>query len=409
MMKRFLIWMVVVGVLVGASAAGYRRIYATQRNSSDGIYQTQQMQRRDLHVFVTSTGTVKPVQSVEVGSFVSGSIQKVFVDYNDHVKKGQMLAQIDPRLYKATLAHEQAALANGRADLVRVKALLEQAMRTEKRSLQLQPANAISETDLVQNVTNRKSLEAQVALAEATIQEYEANLVTAKTNLEYTDIVAPVDGIVIDRKVDSGQTVAAAFQTPVMFVVSPDLEQKVHVYASVDEADIGQIREAQKHKEPVTFTVDAYPRDVFHGKISQVRLNPTTVQNVVTYTVVVESPNVDMKLLPGMTANLSFQIQKRTGVPTVPNAALRFYPKPEQVCQRDRAIVEGKNGEDHPEDEESASSGPDHRYVWVVDGNVLAAVPIVVGLSDKRHTEIVSGNLAEGQEVVVGLRTSVVK
>ena len=163
----------------------------------------------------------------------------------------------------------------------------------------------------------------------------------AETNLTYTTIRSPVDGVVIDRKVDAGQTVAAQFQTPVLFVVAPDLEKKVYVYASVDEADIGLIRDAQIARQPVIFTVDAYPKDTFQGKIFQVRLNPTTIQNVVTYTVVVESPNPQLKLLPGMTANLIFQIEIHASVPTIPNAALRFYPRPDQVRQSDRAILTG--------------------------------------------------------------------
>ena len=178
----------------------------------------------------------------------------------------------------------------------------------------------------------------------------------------------------IDRKVDPGQTVAAQFQTPVMFVVAPDLEKKVYVYASVDEADIGLIRDAQNHEQPVIFSVDAYPKDSFTGRIAQVRLNPTTVSNVVTYTVIVEAPNGDLKLLPGMTANLVFQIEKRSNVLTVPNAALRFRPKPEQVRKSDQAIVEGQSEDDADSDspadpgekkDPAAVRGRKPTYVWV--------------------------------------------
>ena len=267
---------------------------------------------------------------------------------------------------------QTAGLLHSQADLVRVQALLDQARHDEKRAQRLHPANAISETDFDQCLADRKSLEAQLELAEATIQESQANLETAKTNLEFTDIRSPVDGIVTDRKVDPGQTVAAQFQTPVLFVVAPDLEKKVYVYASVDEADIGLIREAQKRSEPVIFTVDAYPKDIFQGKISQVRLNPTTVQNVVTYTVIVDSANPGLKLLPGMTANLSFQIEKHQDVLTVPNAAFRFYPKPEQVRPGDRAILETTTPEGQSKQGETADPGAsisartsNRRYVWV--------------------------------------------
>ena len=186
-----------------------------------------------------------------------------------------------------------------------------------------------------------ETAKANVEVCKATIEQNEGALKLAKANLDYTVIESPRDGIVTDRKIDPGQTVASQFQTPVLFVIAPDLEKRVYVQAAVDEADIGMIREAQARKEPVTFTVDAYPKDSFHGKIFQVRLTPTTVQNVVTYTVVVEAPNLELKLLPGMTANLTFQIEKHEGKLKVPNAALRFFPKPNQVRPSDVPILDG--------------------------------------------------------------------
>ena len=225
-----------------------------------------------------------------------------------------------------------------------------------------------------------------------------------------------MDGIVIDRKVDPGQTVAAQFQTPVMFVVAPDLEKKVYVYASVDEADIGLIRDAQKRGQPVIFSVDAYPKDSFTGHITQVRLNPTTVSNVVTYTVVVESTNAELKLLPGMTANLTFQIEKRSDVLTLPNAALRFHPRIDQVRKSDQPIVEGREEDELTnaaagpgESKDAAGRAAKPTYVWIVDGSQLAAVEVTTGLADKGRTEILSGNLGDGQEVVTGLQSAVVK
>ena len=376
-MKRLLIWMLIVGIVVGAGATGYTGLYAKKSSAADCPYRTVTLRRGTIQQVVTSTGTVQPVRSVQVGSFVSGPILTVNVDYNDRVKTDQLMARIDPRLYKATLAHETAALAKSRADLARVESLLEQAVRTEKRGVGLKETSAISETDYDQCVADRKSFEAQLEQAKAAIAECDANLITAKTNLEFTDIKSPVDGIVIDRKVDPGQTVAASFQTPVMFVVAPDLEKKIYVYASVDEADIGLISDAKKRKQPVTFTVDAYPRDVFHGAIAQLRLNPTTVQNVVTYTVVVEAANAELKLLPGMTANLSFQIERRENVVTIPNAAMRYFPKVELVRAQDRAILD--TGSDDATN--AAKSQPRQRYVWVVaEDNRLAAVPISLGL-----------------------------
>ncbi len=421
-MKRLLFWLVVLGVVATAGAAGYHRFYASRAVSDQ--FRTKPVLKSDIVYVVNSTGTVQPVLSVQVGAFVSGPVQNVQVDFNAKVTKGQLLAQIDPRNYKAAVAHGEAALAHAKADLARVNALLEQAVRNEQRNLRLKSTNAIAESDLDQSVTERKSLDAQVKLAEASIQEFAADLQTARTNLDFTDIKSPVDGIVIDRKVDPGQVVAAQFQTPVMFVVAPDLEKKVYVNASVDEADIGLIRDAQKTNQPVTFTVDAYPKDSFQGRIAQVRLNPSTVSNVVTYTVIVETTNSELKLLPGMTANLAFQIEKHVNVLAVANAALRFHPKVEQVRKRDQPLVEGLATDDPAENAAATTASRDkpsadksnnaqarHKAatVWIVEDDQLAAASIVIGLSDKSRTEIVSGDLAEGREVIVGLKSAIAK
>ncbi|MGD0897639.1 MAG: efflux RND transporter periplasmic adaptor subunit [Thermoguttaceae bacterium] len=409
-MKRLLIWLTAGGAIAGAGAAGFHHYAAFWSRGAGAAYRTAAVRRGDITAVVHSTGTVQPVLSVQIGAFVSGPIEKVFVDFNAKVKKDQVLAQVDPRTYKWAVAHEEASLAHSRADLARVQALLQQAVRTERRSLRLQEKKAIAEADVDQAVTDRKSLEAQVKLAEAAILECEANVATAKTNLEFTDIKSPVDGIVTDRKVDPGQTVAAQFQTPVLFLVAPDLEKKVYVYASVDEADIGLIRQAQSGNQPVNFTVEAYPKDVFTGSIAQVRLNPATTQNVVTYTVVVESANSALKLLPGMTASLAFQIEKHAGVLKIPNAALRLRPKAEDVVPSDRAILDSDDDDEAPAaDPGPAAAGRNRRYVWVVRDDLLAAVEVKTGLNDKRSTELLSGDLAEGQEVAVGARSAVAK
>jgi HlyD family secretion protein len=423
MRRFFLLLAIIIVVIAGVLGAVELNRHRSPEQGNSRPYRTATVRQADIAQIVTSNGTVQPVLSVQVGSFVSGPILKVLVDFNARVKAGQLLAQIDPRLYKATLAHQEASLAHAHADLARVKALLGQAKREEGRAVALKPKKAIADTDFDQAIANSQSLEAQARLAEASIQECEADLAMAKTNVEFTDIKSPVDGIVIDRKVDPGQTVASQFQTPVLFVVAPDLEKKVNVYASVDEADIGLIQEAQKRSQPVTFTVDAHPRDVFHGKIAQVRLNPTTVQNVVTYTVVVEAPNTEIKLLPGMTANLSFQIEKHVGRLVLPNGALRFRPKAEQVRPRDQALLENAAGDDPSRQDATDASkaavttagdatnavNGQPRFVWICEGDMLSAVPITTGLSDKEVVEIVSGNLAAGQEVVVGVNSPATK
>jgi HlyD family secretion protein len=415
-MKRALFWSIVLAGLAAAGFGGYR-YYGAARGLS-GQFRTKAVRRGEVALVVNSTGTVQPVLSVQVGAFISGPIQKVCVDFNDKVKKDQILAQIDPRTYVAAEAHESASLAHAHADLTRVEALLEHAVRFEQRNVRLKKNGAIADNDYEQSITDRKSLEAQIELCKAAILQSEADLATARTNLDFTSIKSPVDGIVIDRKVDPGQTMAAQFQTPVMFIVAPDLEKKVYVLASVDEADVGLIREAQERQQPVAFSVDAYPDDNFTGHIFQVRLNPTTVSNVVTYTVVVEAVNASLKLLPGMTANLVFQIEKRNNVLNVPNAALRFHPKPEQVRKSDLAIVEGRSEDDAASEsltdpgeikDPAAARGRKPTHVWVLDGNQIAAVEIVTGLAGKSGTEIVSGGLAEGQEVITGTQNSVAK
>ncbi len=413
-MKQALFLLIVLGALAVAGAASYQHYYAA-RNFT-GQFRTRPVHRGEVVLAVNSTGTVQPVLSVQIGAFVSGPVQKVLVDFNDHVKKDQLLALVDPRTYIAGEAHEKAALAHAKADLKRVEALLEHAVAMERRNARLKETNAVAASDYEQSVTDRKSLEAQIELGKATIDQSEADLSTARTNLDFTNIKSPVEGIIIDRKVDPGQTVAAQFQTPVMFVVAPDLEKKVYVYASVDEADIGLIRDAQKRGQPVLFSVDAYPKDSFTGHITQVRLNPTTVSNVVTYTVVVEATNAELKLLPGMTANLTFQIEKRSDVLTLPNAALRFHPRLDQVRKSDQSIVEGREEDELTnatagpgETKDAASRAAKPTYVWIFDGSQLAAVEVTTGLADKGRTEILTGNLGDGQEVVTGLQSTVVK
>jgi HlyD family secretion protein len=411
-MKRFCFWTIVMAIVVVGGAAGYSRLQGFSKNAGVNPYRTMPVKEGEITAVVNSSGTVQPVQSVKVGAFVSGPL-RVHVDFNDKVKKGQVLAEIDPLIIKAQRDQAKALLACANANLLQAQAKLEQTKRDWKRAEALLPKNAISSSDYDLAKANCETAKANVAACEATIEQNKAALAVAESNLLYTIIKSPVDGVVTDRKVDSGQTVASQFQTPELFVVAPDLEKRVYVLASVDEADIGMIRNAQLRKEPVTFTVDAYPKDTFKGKISQVRLTPTTVQNVVTYTVVVEAPNPEMKLLPGMTANLSFQIEKRLHVLKVPNAALRFTPKPNQVRPCDLAILNGvpedkENQEDKDADDPAEKDrNRKRRYVWVADetnGFLLAAVKIVTGVSDKRSTEMVSGDLAAGQMVVTGMQ-----
>lgn len=417
---KFLLKSAVVLFVLGASGYfAWPHVLAYWAARNKPVYRVAPVVRGDVILVVNSTGIVQPVLRVQVGSVVSGPIEKLYVDHNAKVRKDDLLAKIDPRIYKANVARDEATCATARAEVERAEALLQQAKNDEARAMNLRKKKAdyVSDTEMDRLKFSRLSLQAQVALAKAQVQQAEGNLLNSNANLSYTEIRSPVDGVVIDRKIDEGQSLAAQFQTPELFVVAPEMEKRMHVFASVDEADIGVIRAAQEQKNPVLFTVDAYPDDLFEGKIHQIRMNPLTLQNVVTYTIVVEAPNPELKLLPGMTAKLSFQIARHEGVVKIPNAALRFYPKPEQVRPEDRAVLEGSeepsSGEEATENLESQRSATERaaarkdrnrRHVWIAEGDFLKAVPVVIGLSDSKHTEMVSGPLVEKQELVTGIK-----
>ena len=416
-MRRLLTWLVILGVLAGGASVAAQQTKSWWEERSRPKFLTVTVSRGRVETAVNSTGTIKPVLSVSVGAFTSGPIAKVHVDFNSKVKKGEMLAEIDPRLLAAAVDRDRAAVESQQADLKRVEALLQQAKNNEQRARNLMAVNKdyLAETDLDNFHFTRMSYDAQIKLGLASIKQAEANLKNSEANLEYTKIISPVDGIVIERKVDPGQTVAASFQTPELFVIAPDMDKFMYVYASVDEADIGQIRSAQEQDLTVKFTVDAYPEDLFDGKIHQVRKNSTTTQNVVTYPVIIKAPNPKMKLMPGMTANLTFPIESRENVLRIPAAALRFVPLPAQVRPEDRHHVEvtltlpaPETGKKSTAAEKAEQSRKRHqRIVWVKDeGGLLRAVPVTLGLIQNQYAELLSADLAEDDEVVVGIDTN---
>ncbi|WP_020469042.1 efflux RND transporter periplasmic adaptor subunit [Zavarzinella formosa] len=406
-------WLVILGVAGGgmAFAAQLGKNYLQAKAIPQ--FTVAKVSRGRVETVVNSTGPVKPVQSLSVGSFISGPIAEILVDFNSVVKKGQLLARIDPRLSQAAADRERAGLATQKADLARIEAQLKQAERNEQRAINLKKANKdyVSDQEMDQLHFARVALDAQVKLSLANISSAEASVKNAETNLEFTKIISPADGIVIDRKVDSGQTVASSFQTPEMFIIGPDMEKHMHVYASVDEADIGHLRASQEQDREVSFTVDAYPEDVFKGKIYQVRKSSTTTQNVVTYPVIIEAPNPALKLMPGMTANVSFQIDVRESVLRVPMAALRYMPPSHLVRPEDKELLDVKPVKDPKEGEEKLSATQRaiqaknrfKRLVWVRDGNLLRAVPVTLGLMDGQFAELLTGDLTEGQELVTGV------
>ncbi len=415
-MKRWLIGLLLLAVVGGGAAAGYRPAMEYWRRRNAPKWETEKVDRGDVVFEVNATGTVRPVLQVVVGSFVSGPIKECLVDFNDEVKAGDLLAVVDKRLFEANVARDEATLATREADVARVKAELQRAINDERRARKLREINKdyLSDTEMDQYRFGRQALEAQLKVAEKAVESARATLANSRANLQYCEIRSPVDGIIVDRKIDPGQTLAAAFQTPELFIVAPDLCKKVHIFAQVDESDIGRIREAAERKQPVRFQVDAYPDEVFTGAIEQIRLSSSETQNVVTYPVVVAAANPDLKLLPGMTATLSFQIEHKKDVLRVPNAALRFYPEKEWVRTEDQELLEGKGNAGSGDDEEDdaarfsvterveAYKKRHRRHVWVKDGLKLRAIEVVTGISDHHYTEIVSGDLKPGDELVVG-------
>jgi HlyD family secretion protein len=338
--KKWLIMLVIL-IAVGVFAA------FTLNKKDKAQYFTQAVERGDIREVVDATGTISAVTTVQVGSQVSGTVQKLFADFNSHVKKGQIVAQLDPALFKGALLQAQADLANAQANLLAAKAALEKAKAAAVQSNQdYQRAASLTQEGVMAqqqldaakatldaNNAAVSAAQAQVTQAAAQVQQKEAAVKVAQTNLNYTTISSPVDGTVVARNVDVGQTVAASLQAPTLFVIAQDLT-KMQVYVATDESDVGMIKVGQ----PATFKVDAFPKDTFRGIVDQIRLNATTVQNVVTYTTVVNFDNPDLKLYPGMTAYVTIPVATATNAIKVPNGALRY--KPDLPATDQRALLE---------------------------------------------------------------------
>jgi HlyD family secretion protein len=350
-------------------------IYMAMRNSGNvPKFNTQKAITGDIRSIVTATGNVNAVTTVLVGTQVSGTIKNLYVDFNSYVKNGQLLAQIDSATFEGQVGQARANLSAAEANVEKSKAALLDARRVLERNKTLFSRNLIAKSDLDTAETNEMSAAAQLKASQAQVEQTKAALKVAETNLKYTNIISPVNGMVISRNVDVGQTVAASFQTPTLFNIAQDLT-KMKIDTSVDEADIGTVRNGQ----PVEFTVDAYPERIFKGRVSVIRNAPIVIQNVVTYNVVVLVQNPEMILKPGMTANVTIIIAERKNVLQVPNACLRYRPA-------DKA----------PKTDER--KGP---VVWTVENNKPKRVPIVTGISNGNNTEILSGNLKAGVEVIV--------
>lgn len=401
-------------VLLATGGAGALWWFGFHNGRSDVKYRFGKVEKGDLLVTVTATGTVQPFLLVQVGTQVTGTVQKLNVDFNSKVKANEVVAQIDPAPFQAVVDQNKANLDRAVADVVRVKALLTQAEKDLARSRELQKKELISASDLDTAVATYDSLAATVKVSDASVAQAQATLESSLVNLRYTTIVSPIDGFVISRNVDVGQTVAASLAAPTIYVISDDMK-KIQIQASVAEADIGRIRETQD----VTFTVDAHRNDTFKGKVAQIRLSPTTVQNVVTYTVIINADNPDMKLLPGMTANVSFEISQYNDVVKIPNAALRFTPPGMADAPMKDPAKESPPKEASPKKDPAPAGGPPQPgggnggakirerktagRVWVSGPDGPMSVSVTVDVTDGAHTRLVKGELAEGQEVIIGI------
>ena len=385
-MKKKLIIISVIVVLAGAGMG----IHAYMDRNKDLVYfwRTAPVDKGDVKVTVTATGTMAADTTIQVGTEVTGVLLKQFVDFNSVVKKGELMALIDTTLLYPAMLDAKAALDKAIAQRDEYKRELDR--------LKIELDNKVAaQQDYDVGLTNYQT---QVATVESMSAEYKRAVI----NLQYAYIRAPISGVVIERTYDIGIMVIASFSTPTLFTIANDLT-KLQVQADVDEADIGQIKNGQD----VDFTVDAYPDDVFHGIVNQVRLNPVTVQNVVNYVVIVEAPNPDLKLIPGLTANVNFRVKIHAGVLRVPANALSFEP-PVTYIDNSTSIPDSLKRSIEVRIQQVANKiieEQPYTYIWIKRGNDIFPVPVKKGLTDGIYTEV-SGNIKEGDLVVTGLNSS---
>jgi len=377
-------------VLVTAGFWLYRRADASEAPA----YRFAAVERGDLQATVSATGKLNAVTTVQVGTQVSGQVSAIHADFNDAVKKGELIARIDPTL-------QEQAVREARANVERSRAELEQAERAYERNRQLYETKVVTQSEL-------EAVQYARSVAKANMQSAEVSLDRARRNLAYTSIHAPIDGIVVERNVDVGQTVAASLSAPQLFLIANDLS-RMQILAAVDESDIGLIREGQ----PVQFTVQPYPNETFTGTVRQVRLQSTTTENVVNYTVVVEVSNPDGKLMPGMTATVEFVTGSATDALTVPTAALRF--RPTEAMQAELGDRPGVEGAGRPDSVSAGASGAagartagarrpgNAATLWYVGADgALARVRVRTGITNGQRTEVRGEGLAAGTQVIVG-------
>jgi len=392
-MKRKLSIAIALVIITGLSAAA---MYA-RRDGEAPVIATDAVSRGSILTVINATGTLEAVDTVQVGTQVSGAIQSLSADFNSIVRKGQILARLDPSLIQAEIERARANLLGAEADVERIRVQRDDAAMKLTRASELTARELIPRTELEAAELALRTNDAQLKAAAAQVTQARAALSQAEVNLRKTVITSPIDGIVISRSVDIGQTVAASLQAPTLYTIAADLSQ-MQLNASIDESDLGNIRDGQ----PVTFTVDAYPNDVFRGRVQQVRLNPVIVSNVVTYAAIVSAPNVQLKLKPGMTATLTVEVTRRDDVLRIPSAALRFKPSKSVLAALGDAPSDGGGSGTGVRPVATTGAGapaPGRGTVWIYEDARLRPVEVSVGATDGTFTELVSGDVREGTKL----------
>jgi HlyD family secretion protein len=433
-MRKVLVTLLVLVILGGGGMGAYRWY---QNNNQRTQFRTVSMERGDLLATINATGTVEPEEVIDVGAQVVGQIKSFgrdprdssrLIDFGSPVEEGTVLAQIDESVYASQVEQAKANLKRAEADLQQLKAKLHQTERDWRRAEKMRPTKAIAEVDYDTALAVYETAQSALAVGEAAVDQAKASLKQAEISLGYCTIRSPVKGVIVDRRVNVGQTVVSSLNAPSLFLLAKDL-RRLQIWASVNEADIGNIHPGQK----VTFTVDAFPNEKFQGIVApdQPRLNATMTQNVVTYTVVVNTDNANGKLKPYLTANLDFEVDRHNNVLLVPNAALRWQPRPQQVVPeaRDEYLQSLRKRSSGLTDGQAAAPGMspgtpaakgvapgsagnvappkerehhDRGRLWVEDDGYVRPVKVHIGLTDGVHTEILGSELKEGTPVVTG-------
>ena len=389
-------WLVLLVAIVGGGVAYWR--YRQAHAPAPITYKTVAVERRKITGRVTASGTLQALVTVQVGTQVSGRLQKINVDFNSKVKKGELIAKIDPLLFQAAVAQARANHASAAAGVLQAEAKSKDADRVYTRTKALNAQSLASQADVETAETNLAVARAGIDVAKASLEQAKAQLNQTEVNLSYTNIMSPIDGVVISRAVDVGQTVAASLQAPVLFTIAEDLA-KMQVNTNIAEGDVGRLAPGM----PTYFTVDAFPGQRFNGKISQIRNAAQTVQNVVTYDAVIEVDNADLRLRPGMTANVTIIYDSRDQVLAVANSAMRFKPPPAMTGAAS-ASASGSAGSSPvpmPTGRGRKGEGDGSRTVWVLEGDKAHSVAIKLGLSDGTVTEVLGDDLKEGALVVI--------